>query len=257
MSNVSYRVILVRPPEEGRGAIVTVLFVGLLLLAGIGAAFDLQRKRKKLQEVPLVNGETFKRTCRKLAENYRSFWRTHRPAEADVLWCDRDRLEKIIADLKASGSNPDFDVVRSRTRSLAILANVPLLNRFLNLSAGSAVNEILTMDPSKVSDTRRLGDTIKFLIDKQALSPFVGEKLEWRRSNLAPTSNVAVTGRQALYCCHRRKQTKRLFLLQEVARKRKPDRNHASLHFTTCQSRSIQRKKIYGTESNLARSGSI
>ena len=183
MSNVSYRVILVRPPEEGRGAIVTVLFVGLLLLAGIGAAFDLQRKRKKLQEVPLVNGETFKRTCRKLAENYRSFWRTHRPAEADVLWCDRDRLEKIIADLKASGSNPDFDVVRSRTRSVAILANVPLLNRFLNLSAGSAVNEILTMDPSKVSDTRRLGDTIKFLIDKQALSPFVGEKLEWDALN--------------------------------------------------------------------------
>lgn len=175
MSNVSYRVVLVR--SSGPGRMFTVLtygFVGLLLLAAAGAFFDMRRKAKKPGYLPLVNTEDFKRMCRELAEKYRSFWRKHELTEADVLWCDRPRLEKIIADLKVS----DLNSVTVWTRSMAILANIPVVSKLLGLTVGAGVTEITTVNPEKFSDAQRLEDTIKYLMAKGALSPFIGEKLE-------------------------------------------------------------------------------
>ena len=100
-----------------------------------------------------------------------------------MLWCDRDRLDELIADLKATCINPDFDRVEKRTRGVAILANIPVVSKLLGLSVEGSVRVERTMDASKVSDTKRLGDTIKFLIDKNSLSPFIGEKLEWDALN--------------------------------------------------------------------------
>lgn len=175
MSNVSYRVVLVRSSGPGRVfTVLTYAFVGLLVLAAVGAFFDMRRRGKKLRDLPLVDNEKFMRTCRELVERYRSFWRKHELTEADVLWCDRPRLEKIIADLKTS----DLNSVTVWTRSMAILANIPVVSKLLGLTVGAGVTEITTVNPEKFSDAQRLEDTIKYLIAKGALSPFIGEKLE-------------------------------------------------------------------------------
>jgi ABC-type phosphate/phosphonate transport system substrate-binding protein len=183
MSNVSYRVILIR--SSGAGAVFTVLtyaLVGLLVLGAAGAIFDMRRKAKALRDLPLVDIDDFKRMCRQLAVRYRSAWRKHKLTEADVLWCDRERLEKLIADLKSS-NHVDFDSVRTRSRSLSILANVPVLSKVLGLTVGGGINVVNVTDPSKFSDTQRLANTLSFLMDNDALSPFIGERLEWDALN--------------------------------------------------------------------------
>ena len=181
MSNTSYRVILIRPSREGPVfTVLTYVFVGLLVLAALGAVFDVRRRAKKTKDLPLVDIEVFKRTCRELGAKYRSFWRKHELTEADVLWCDRDRLEQIIADLK---STEDFTAVKTRTRSMAILANIPVVSKLLGLTVGAGWTRINTTDPSKFSDAQRLEDTLKYLLDKGDLSPFVGERLEWDALN--------------------------------------------------------------------------
>lgn len=179
MSNTSYRVVLVRPTYEGRiFTIVTYAFVGLFALAAIGAIFDLRRRAKKLRDVPIVNMEDFKQKCRELAEKYRSVWRKHKLAEADVLWCDRTRLDELIADLKANGNGlVPFDAKKTRTRSLA--AQIPILNKYLGVSVGGGVVIDDVTDPKAVSNTQRLGDTIAYLMNHNAFSSFIGEKLEW------------------------------------------------------------------------------
>jgi ABC-type phosphate/phosphonate transport system substrate-binding protein len=183
MSNVSYRVILVRSSQPGRVfTILTYALVGLLVLCAAGAVVDLRRKAKTLRDVPLVDIDDFKRMCRRLATQYRGVWQKHKLTEADVLWCDRDRLEKLIADLKSSG-HVDFDSVRTRTRSLSILANVPVLSKVLGLTAGGGINVVNVTDPAKFSDTQRLSNTLTYLMNNDALSPFISERLEWDALN--------------------------------------------------------------------------
>jgi ABC-type phosphate/phosphonate transport system substrate-binding protein len=179
MSNISYRAILVRPSREGwMFTILTYLFVGLLAIGAAGAVWDMKRK-PKVRDLPILNLDDFKRVCRELADKSRSFWRTRKLTEADVLWCKRDRLEELIADLKADTGNVEIDEVRTRSRSLAILANVPVVSKVLGLTIGAGVNVTNTTDPRKFSDTQRLSDTIEYLLNRNAFSPFVGEKLEW------------------------------------------------------------------------------
>jgi hypothetical protein len=179
MSNISYRAILVRPSREGwMFTILTYLFVGLLAIGAAGAVWDMKRK-PKVRDLPILNLDDFKRVCRELADKSRSFWRTRKLTEADVLWCKRDRLEELIADLKADTGNVEIDEVHTRSRSLAILANVPVVSKVLGLTIGAGVNVTNTTDPRKFSDTQRLSDTIEYLLNRNAFSPFVGEKLEW------------------------------------------------------------------------------
>jgi len=183
MSNVSYRVILVRSSQAARVfTILTYALVGLLVLCAVGAVVDLRRKAKTLRDVPLVDIDDFKRMCRQLVKQYRGVWQKHKLTEADVLWCDRDRLEKLIADLKSSG-HVEFDSVRTRTRSLSILANVPVLSKVLGLTAGGGINVVNVTDPGKYSDTQRLALTLTYLMNNDALSPFIGERLEWDALN--------------------------------------------------------------------------
>jgi ABC transporter, phosphonate, periplasmic substrate-binding protein len=181
LSNISYRVILIRQSREAPiFTALTYIFVGLLGLSAIGAVFDMRRRAKKNKDLPLVDIEDFTRTCRELAAKYRSCWRKHELTEADVLWCDRDRLETIIADLK---STAEFNAVKTRTRSMAILANVPVVSKFLGLTVGGGMTRINTTDPTKFSDAQRLEDALRYLIDENALSPFIGERLEWDALN--------------------------------------------------------------------------
>ena len=178
MSNISYRAILVRPSREGwMFTILTYAFVGLFVLAAGGAVWDMRRKQKA-RELPILNLDDFKRVCRELADKSRSFWRAHKLTEADVLWCKRDRLEELIADLKAH-AYVGIDDVRTRSRSLAILANIPVVGKVLGLTIGTGVNVTNTTEPKNFSDTQRLSDTIETLIKLDAFSPFMGEKLEW------------------------------------------------------------------------------
>jgi ABC-type phosphate/phosphonate transport system substrate-binding protein len=184
MGNISYRVILLRPTKESWVfTTLTYAFVGLLVLAAIGGVIDMRRRLPKLNEVPVVSTDLFNQSCRRLADTYRGLWRQHRLAEADVLWCDRSSLEKLIADLKASGVFPDFDKVVKRTRGLALLANIPVISKLLGLTIEGGVKVERTINAADVSDTQRLGDTIKFLVDKDVLSPFISEQIEWKALN--------------------------------------------------------------------------
>jgi hypothetical protein len=54
-----------------------------------------------------------------------------------------------------------------------------VVSKFLNLQAGAGLERIDEIDPAKFGNTQRLGDTIRYLMNQKAFSPFMGEKLEW------------------------------------------------------------------------------
>jgi hypothetical protein len=179
MSNTSYQVILVRDTKE-RGVFtgLTYVFIGLFVLAAGGAVWDMRRK-KKAKEPPILNPDDFKQKCRELADKSRSFWREHKLRDADVVWCNRKSLDELIAELNAIAGNVDFAGKIIRKRSLAILAHIPVVSKFVNLQAGAGLEVINEIDPTKFGDTKRLGLTIQYLVNQNAFSEFVGEKLEW------------------------------------------------------------------------------
>lgn len=183
MSNVSYQVLLIRPSEQSLlFRILTYSFVGTLLLAAFAAIWDFRRKAKSVA-AEAAQGD--------LAQSYRTTWENYYQswhptgkngkreiADANVIWCNRDLLEKFIAGLKRT-SNPEFDGTRKLKIGWSLFAKIPLVKDFFQAGGERSVNYEWIYDPSEVDDPQRLSGVVPFLVEEKRLAPFIGTQLEW------------------------------------------------------------------------------
>ena len=177
LSDVAYRVILERPSNESRQSkILAATFVALFLLTGAGAGVDLRnRLRPKTQLVP----RTLPEMCAALAARIHRPWSQRALTEADVLACNRPRVEEQIEDLKSQRLVPA--AMGGITRfAYSIGAGIPFAK---GVCADANRRVELVIDPTRVSNTLRLTALLRLLIGKQLLSPFVGVPLEWEGLN--------------------------------------------------------------------------
>lgn len=177
LSDVAYRVILERPSNESRQSkLLAATFVGLFLLAGIGAGVDLRyRLQPRVRPVP----RTLPEMCASLAARVHRPWSQRTLTDANVLACNRPRVEEQIEDLKAQRLVPP--AMGGVTRlAYSIGAGIPFA-KGLSLEAGRRFE--LVMDPTRVSNTLRLTALLQLLVGRQLLSPFVGVPLEWEGLN--------------------------------------------------------------------------
>lgn len=180
MSNISYRVILVRPPQGSwLFQVLTYSFLGLLGLAAIGVIVDLRRKQK--QPPAPVDEKLFQRTCQEIQEKYHQRWRNRRIGEVNVRWCDRSRIEEYFKDLEAAGLKPDVIIRQQETRGFSI--RIPILKDLIGIDVGKSETRERVVDPSGQGNEARLGDLIRFLIREGQLSPFIGRSIEWEALN--------------------------------------------------------------------------
>ncbi len=183
LSNVAYRAILERPTYETTTSKVgTAALLVLLIAAAAGAAFDLRRKRSsppdQTERIPSLDQE-----CLALARGTHAPWL--RPLnDADMLWCDRPKIEEKIEELKTRHlvSIAAFGTQGYGTK-WAIAAKLPFVNGFITPSAEMSSYRNLVIDPAKVGDTVRLGALLRLLIDQSLLSTFVGRPIEWDALN--------------------------------------------------------------------------
>jgi ABC-type phosphate/phosphonate transport system substrate-binding protein len=177
LSDVAYRVILERPSNESRQSrILAAAFVGLFLLAGVGAGLDLRcRLRPRIRPVP----RTLPEMCAALAARVHGPWSQRTLTDANVLACHRPRVEEQIEDLKAQRLVPP--AMGGITRlAYSIGAGIPFA-KGVSLDASRRVE--LVIDPTRVSNTLRLTALLRLLVGRQLLSPFVGVPLEWEGLN--------------------------------------------------------------------------
>ncbi|MFQ5865570.1 MAG: phosphate/phosphite/phosphonate ABC transporter substrate-binding protein [bacterium] len=184
MSNIMYRVILVRASHERAiFRYLTIVFVGLLVMAAVGLVLDVRRKSKIASDRVPMNGKLFQSTCQEMVEDYHQPWQDRQIAEVNVLWCNRPRIEELITELKAGGLKPKFDKIRRYRERGAIAIHLPFLKNIFGSTIELERTVELITDPSKVSDTSRLGTLIRFLVVKRQLSCFIGRPLEWDALN--------------------------------------------------------------------------
>jgi ABC-type phosphate/phosphonate transport system substrate-binding protein len=194
MSNISYQVLLIRPSEQSlMFRVLTYTFVASLALAAFAAIWDFRRKAKSLAAAA-ADGD--------LAQSYRATWEKYyqswhptgkngkcQIADANVIWCNRELLEKFIAGLKRN-ANPEFDGTRKRKFGWGIFAKIPLLKDFLQAGGENSVNYEWVYEPSKVDDPERLSGVVPFLVETQRLAPFIGTQLEWDVLNMIALNAV-------------------------------------------------------------------
>ncbi len=173
MSNVIYRVVLVRPEQETRLAKgLTGGFVVLLFLLCGGLVWDLRRHRP-----PPVG---FRQSYQSLVDRYHQPWRVRQIDEAEVLWCHPE-IGKLIKKLRRDGwlaglgdeAKVDIPVVPVRIPWAWLRRTLyRLFGRRLKLPP-----ELL--DPSDVENNVALESVIQTLVARRRLSPFLGSPLEW------------------------------------------------------------------------------
>ena len=180
MGNVAWRVVLVRLSQERLILrALTVIFIVLLTLAAVGLVLDVRRK-EKAGAVQTVGGpQELERINKDIVEGYHRPWGDRDITEADVLWCNRPRLEELIAELKAQGLSPGFDTKSSRIQTTFAWAKLPFLKGFLGGGFERQYSQAFNVDPAKVGDFARLGALVNFLVRTGELSPFIGEPSEW------------------------------------------------------------------------------
>jgi ABC-type phosphate/phosphonate transport system substrate-binding protein len=181
LSNVAYRVILRRDPiETALSKVLTVSFVSLLLLAALGAAIDLRRRTRP---VALPVKQTLRDVCAARAAAQHDAWLGRTLKESDLLWCERERVETLIADFKQRRLVPAaVGGITSRKYGFGAGLSIPLL-RGISGHANFAKEVQLVVDPERVSDPVRLDALLDLLIRKRMLSSFVGRPLEWEALN--------------------------------------------------------------------------
>ena len=119
--------------------------------------------------------------CTALAARVHAEWNERPIKDADVLFCERARVEEQIEELKSRGlvGSPVSGVVRW-TYHVTAGASVSFVNRVMSAKAS---RHVLVLDPSKVNDTLRLYALLDVMIGKRLLSLFVGSPLEWNALN--------------------------------------------------------------------------
>jgi hypothetical protein len=154
-------------------------FIGLFLLTGVGAAFDM---RRRLVPRPAPAPRTLPEVCRALAAQPHHIWLGHSLTEADVLYCNRTRVEEHIEELKTRGLvSASIGGTTRFARGVTAGMSVPLVKAVLSGEMSRSVE--LVLDPSKVGDTLRLCALLDLLIRKKVLSCFIGRPLEWDALN--------------------------------------------------------------------------
>jgi hypothetical protein len=180
LSNVGYRVLLARQsPESTRSKALTATFLGLLLFIAIGGGIDIRRRLNPSKpDAP----RTLPEVCAKLAAKCHDAWRGKRLKDADLLSCERPRLEQHIEELKTKGAVPA--AIGGVTRlAYQVTAGIPLPFVGKVVSAQGSRQVDLVVDPARVGDTVRLDALLDLMIRNHLLSSFVGRPLEWAALN--------------------------------------------------------------------------
>lgn len=192
LSNVGYRVVLERRSNESRAArVLTVTLLGLMGLTAVGLVLDLRHKAKP---APLAR-RTLRDVCSTLASKTHERWRGYTLKDAELITCERPRLEELIEELKGRG------LVTAKTAGVTKWVyevsgslSIPIVRGILGGGLQSSRRVELTASPDKFGDTARLSALIDLLVEKRLLSLFVGRPLEWDALNelasgiLTPTS---------------------------------------------------------------------
>jgi hypothetical protein len=180
LSNVGYRVLLPRESREStRSKVLTATFLGLLLFTALGAGIDMQRRLTPAKsDIP----RTLPAMCASLAARSHGSWRGRRLKDADLVWCERLRLEQLIEELKSKGAVPA--AIGGVTKlAYHVTAGLPLPFLGKIVSAQGSRHVDLVVDPARVGDTVRLDALLDLMIRNRLLSSFVGRPLEWEALN--------------------------------------------------------------------------
>jgi ABC-type phosphate/phosphonate transport system substrate-binding protein len=179
LSDVAYKVILERRSNESLlSKALATTFVGLFLLTGVGAAFDIRRRLLPRKPQP---PQTLPDVCAALAA--RRHATCARPlTEAAVLSCSRERVEEQIEELKSQGVVPAAMGGISRwAYGFTAGASLPFVKGVFSGEASRQVE--LVIDPRAVGDVSRLNALLDLMIRKRLLSSFAGGPLEWEALN--------------------------------------------------------------------------
>jgi ABC-type phosphate/phosphonate transport system substrate-binding protein len=187
MSDVAYKVVLERRPHESTiSKIFAGSFIALFLLTGAGAAFDLRRRLLPRPEQP---PRTFPQLYTDMAARLHRVWNEDTLTDADVLFCNRPRVEEQIEELKARGLVPaSMGGITRLAYGVTAGVGVPFVKALL--SGEVSRNVELVLDQSKVGDTMRLSALLDLMIRKQLMSGFVGRPLEWDALNESVRTNL-------------------------------------------------------------------
>ena len=187
MSDVAYKVVLERRSHESTiSKVLAGSFIALFLLTGAGAAFDLRRRLLPPAPQP---PRTFPQICRDMAVRLHRVWNKDSLTDADVLFCNRPRVEEQIEELKARGLVPaSMGGITRLARGVTAGVGVPFVKAVLSGEISRSVE--LVIDQSKVGDTMRLGALLHLMIRKDLMSGFVGRPLEWDALNEAVRTNL-------------------------------------------------------------------
>ena len=187
MSDVAYKVVLERRSHESTiSKVLAGSFIALFLLTGAGAAFDL---RRRLLPRPAQPPRTFPQICRDMAGRLHRVWNEDSLTDADVLFCNRPRVEEQIEELKARGLVPaSMGGITRLARGVTAGVGVPFVKAVLSGEISRSVE--LVIDQARVGDTMRLGALLDLLIRKQLMSGFAGRPLEWDALNESVRTNL-------------------------------------------------------------------
>jgi ABC-type phosphate/phosphonate transport system substrate-binding protein len=175
MSNVAFRVVLPRASfESSMTKIMTVAFLSVLMLAAAGAIFDL--RRRPVSPDQRSGGATIDRECAALVARVHDPWRGRQLADADVIWCDRDGIERLIEELKIQGVGLELGLRERRTWAWRVSARISLKGAGGGSEKGGSKDVVI--DRAKVGDVARLSALLKLMIERHLLSTFVGIPLE-------------------------------------------------------------------------------
>jgi ABC-type phosphate/phosphonate transport system substrate-binding protein len=180
LSNVAYRVVLRRDSVEStRSKVLTITFLSVLLLAAAAAATDLWR-RTSLNPAPARR--SLPDVCVAHAKRQHEAWLCRTLKDADLLCCERERVETLIADFKQRRVVPGgFGRVASQSAAHGGAAAIAARRGGFGRAVRKQAN--LIADPERVSDPVRLDALLDLLIRRRMLSSFVGRPLEWDALN--------------------------------------------------------------------------
>ncbi|HLG58291.1 MAG TPA: PhnD/SsuA/transferrin family substrate-binding protein [Vicinamibacterales bacterium] len=182
LSNVAYRVILERRTDESTmSKALTVSFLGLLVLMSVGAGYDIWRRTRVM---PLPQRRTLRDVCTMLAARHHGLWRGRTLNDADLLWCERSRIEELIQELKGKGLvSAQMGGITQLMYGFKIGATIPGLSSLLSGGLDIGKQVVLEINPERVGNTVRLDALLDILLRKGQMSTFVGRPLEWDALN--------------------------------------------------------------------------
>lgn len=195
LSNVSYRAILVRPDRPSPPFVILVYAMeGILGLAGGMAVFELARRKKAFASDRRRDVISLAPRYQERQQAIHQLWKTRKVFDSDLVWCDRKAIETLISDLKASGHYLALDESVVVKRGAGLMFGLPLPKGLGALRVERERYRELRFSADQVSDPVRVSRLINFLADKDELSSFVGEVIEWEVMEAAVSETILKVG---------------------------------------------------------------